>query len=220
MDVKSRRPFGFVLCFGGFEFGNIIPTRVIMDNLIAAGKIPPTLVVLVDNVDAKSEQGGYASTIQFLADELLPQLRKQYNLTAEPDKAVIAGTSRRGLVAAIVGFRRPEIFGGVLSMSGAFFWRPGKDAEYEWLAAQFAANPTRRPKLYLTVGLLETVVTPGNAGHYMLATNRHLRNVLQAKGYRFKMTEFYGGHEDSNWQGGFADGLIYLLGRKDYRSTQ
>lgn len=51
-------------------------------------------------------------------------------------------------------------------------------------------------------------------GHYMLSVNRHMRNVLQAKTIDFRYDEFSGGHEDLNWQGAFADGLIFLLGRR------
>jgi len=47
----------------------------------------------------------------------------------------------------------------------------------------------------------------------MLDANRHLRDVLQAKGYKFRYVEFNGRHEFANWQETLGDGLIYLLGR-------
>ena len=47
----------------------------------------------------------------------------------------------------------------------------------------------------------------------MLDVNRHLRNVLQAKGYRFRYVEFNGRHEFVNWQETLGDGLVFLLGK-------
>ena len=70
----------------------------------------------------------------------------------------------------------------------------------------------RPVQLYVAAGELETVVTPGNAGHYMVATNRHFRNVLLAAGYRFTYRELNGVHSELNWQDGLAEGLIRLIG--------
>jgi hypothetical protein len=45
-----------------------------------------------------------------------------------------------------------------------------------------------------------------------LAANRHLRDVLQARGYDVSYQEFVGGHSHVSWRGTFADGLIALFG--------
>ncbi len=66
-------------------------------------------------------------------------------------------------------------------------------------------------KLYLAAGLLETIVNSHNFGHYMLATNRHMRDVLTARGYAFRYREFNGVHHELNWQLELAEGLRYLL---------
>jgi enterochelin esterase family protein len=66
-------------------------------------------------------------------------------------------------------------------------------------------------ELYVATGTLETVVTPTNRGHYPLATARHLRDVLEAKGYDYDYDEFVGVHDEMNWQSALADGLRALL---------
>jgi enterochelin esterase-like enzyme len=43
-----------------------------------------------------------------------------------------------------------------------------------------------------------------------LAENRHFRNVLNAKGYSVRYSEFNGGHDYVSWRGTFADGIIWL----------
>jgi enterochelin esterase-like enzyme len=39
-----------------------------------------------------------------------------------------------------------------------------------------------------------------------------MRDTLLAKGYSLKYREFNGNHNYINWRGGFADGLVALLG--------
>jgi enterochelin esterase-like enzyme len=65
----------------------------------------------------------------------------------------------------------------------------------------------------MDVGLMELGPTLGD-GPTMVVTNRHLRDVLNAKGYGVHYAEFNGGHEYLNWRGTLADGLIYLVGTK------
>jgi len=43
--------------------------------------------------------------------------------------------------------------------------------------------------------------------------NRHMRDVLQAKGYSVHYREFNGGHEYLNWRGTLADALLALVGK-------
>jgi enterochelin esterase family protein len=67
-------------------------------------------------------------------------------------------------------------------------------------------------RFYLDVGLMETGPTPDN-GPDQVVVNRHLRNVLRAKGYFVHYREFNGGHEYLNWRGTMADALLMLVGR-------
>src|SRR5262249_38199867 len=110
----------------------------------------------------------------------------------------------------------PEVFGNVLSQSGSFWWSPDRGTESGWLLREYAATPQRPLRFYLDAGQMETTLV-GEAGSSILLSNRHLRDVLTAKGYKVKYQEFRGGHEPLNWRGTFADGLIALLGRDPLR---
>jgi enterochelin esterase-like enzyme len=109
--------------------------------------------------------------------------------------------------------RHPELFGNVLSQSGAFWSRKdGDNSGYEWLTRQFAASPKLDLRFYLNVGVLEDGPAPEN-GPTMIVVNRHMRDMLLGKGYTVTYLEVAGAHEPVSWRGTLADGLIALLGR-------
>ncbi len=56
-------------------------------------------------------------------------------------------------------------------------------------------------------------------GRSILVTNRHLRDVLLAKGYEVHYQEFAGGHDYLSWRGTLADGLILLIGNDAARES-
>ena len=57
---------------------------------------------------------------RFLVEEMLPEVGKKYNLTADPDKRAIAGASSGGICAFTVAWERPDAFRKVLSHIGSF----------------------------------------------------------------------------------------------------
>jgi len=63
-------------------------------------------------------------------------------------------------------------------------------------------------RLYVEIGLIENFGCPS-----MLDVNRHVRDVLQAKGYEYRYVEFNGRHDFASWQKTLGEGLIHLLGR-------
>jgi enterochelin esterase-like enzyme len=199
-----------LLIFDGHSYAHQIPAPAILDNLLAAGKIPPMVAVMPDNLGStrELELPCYPPFVDFLTRELLPWARDRYRVTEDPTRSIVAGASFGGLAAAFAALVRPDVFGNVLSQSGSFWWKPQEDDEHEWLARRFAEEPLLPLRFYLDVGLMETDPAPGNLTQ--LIANRHLRNVLRAKGYPIGYAEFDGGHESICWQGTLADGLICL----------
>lgn len=210
------KPYGLLVVFDGFTYLSAVPTQTILDNLIAKNLIPPLVAVTVDNVSQESrgvELPCNPDFADFLARELVPMLREKYHITRDPAQTLVAGSSYGGLASTYAAFRHPEVFGNVVSQSGSYWWRPeGKeDEEHEWLTKQIAASPKLAVRFYMDVGLMESDPTPGK-GPSMVVTNRHLREVLKAKGYSVHYAEFNGGHEYVNWRGTLADGLLALIG--------
>lgn len=208
----NGKPYGLLIVLDGRTYTSDVPGPTILDNLLAAGRIPPLVAVFVANPSVEArvrELHCYPSFAEFLIRELLPWVRRGYRITDDPARTAIAGSSLGGLAAACAAVRHPEVFGNVLSLSGAFYWWPPDEAEPEWLARQIATGPKPPVRFYLEAGLMEDISREGVS---LLASNRHLRTVLQARGAAVEYREFDGGHSILNWRGSFADGVLALFG--------
>jgi enterochelin esterase family protein len=216
-DANRSAPYPLLVCFDGWVYSNPewVPTPVILDNLIHAGKIPPMIAVFIDQLPQPKrnlELSNNPEFADFVANELVPLVRKKWRATSDPAQIIACGSSAGGLASAYVAFRHPDVFGNVLSQSGAFW--PGKtrdNPEREWLTRQFETSPRLPLRFVLQVGILEIGPTPLN-GPSILVTNRHLKDVLRAKGYEVHYSEVAGGHEPLAWRGGVAEGLVQLQG--------
>lgn len=214
-DSLSRRGDGLplLLTFDGGEYVSSIPVPTILDNMIAARRIAPMIGVFVASAEGQrdAELGSNERYVEFLATELLPRIREKYRIAASPRGNVVAGSSLGGLAAAFVAYRHPELFGNVLSQSGAFIYGAPGGAASEALTREIEAAPRRDVAFYLEAGIYEQ--TRSENGVDLLASNRHLRDVLRSKGYRLTYDEFAGGHSDLNWRSGLARGMLALVGR-------
>jgi enterochelin esterase-like enzyme len=209
-------PYNLLLLSDGQTYTSLIPLPTILDNLIAAGLIPPLIAVMVETAGETRnlELNCYPPFIDFLGIDLIPWIRAQYPVTTNPARTFIAGLSAGGLAAAYAGLQRHDLFGNVLSQSGSFYWAPEGDLEAEWLARQFVCQDRLPVRFYIEVGLMEVGETPAPFGPSMVTVNRHFRDVLMAKGYDVIYTEFNGAHDYFCWSTTFADGLMALMGSR------
>jgi enterochelin esterase family protein len=209
-----------LLVFDGWDYLHINRTPTVLDNLLAAGKIPPTVAVLFDSVGTFAGRTHELRLNPAFSDcvtrELMPWLAARYRFTADPACRVIGGTSLGGLAAAFVALRSPSLFGNVLCQSGAFqYGRPG-ETEHEAIARMVAAEPRKPLRFWLDAGLLEGLVAGSvvrvdqNPG--ICVATRHLRTVLEAKGYEVHHKEFSGAHDFAGWRGTLPEGLVTLIG--------
>ncbi len=197
------------------RFGNA-PTT--LDNLINDGRIRPA-IVLFDPGNRPAGAAGHAGYGEALVRELMPMLRAAYPISTNPADTVIGGYSAGGTAAAQIALLHSDVFGNVLSQSGAFRGRDPGDEEPNATARKYLAVPRRPIRFYLETGLYDNV--PGaNLPLYKMVLdetnlmgNRHLRDVLRAKGYDVTYREVGGGHDYVHWRAMLADGLMTLLKR-------
>jgi enterochelin esterase-like enzyme len=216
----NKKPYGLLVLSDGGLYVNAAHVAITLDNLIAAGVIPPLVAVMVDNPNRWRELSCNSQYADFLAQEIVPWARANYHATDRPEQTIIGGSSLGGLQAAFVGLRHPEVFGNVLSQSGAFDWKPDGEKEYEWLNRQFAASPRLPLRFSFEAGLLEgtwwwrSLQRDASPQPPLLMANRNLRDTLTSKGYPVHYTEFNGNHGLLNWRGTLASHLIALVGIK------
>jgi enterochelin esterase-like enzyme len=219
--AADKKPYGLFIVTDGGLYDNRVAVATVLDNLIAAGLIPPLVAVMVDNPNRWRELSCNSTYADFLAQEIVPWARANYHATDRPEQTIIGGTSLGGLQAACVGLKHSEVFGNVLSQSGDFRWKPDNEKEWEWLNRQFAASPRLPLRFSFEAGLLEGSwwwrFLPQRDPLPMpplLTSNRNLRDTLTSKGYPVHYTEFNGNHGTLNWRGTLASHLLALVGIK------
>jgi enterochelin esterase family protein len=215
-DPKSSVPCRLLICFDGPSYLAEIPVPTILNNLLAADKISPTVAVMIDNGKARAsaeDLDNHATFADFMATELVPWVRQRWRVSTDPAQTILCGYSRGGSGATYVAWKHPEVFGSVLAQSGAF-WRgnEGGTSDPEWLTEQFKNSPKANLRFYVEVGAQETGKTPG--GPIFIEANRRLRQALEGKRYDVRYVEVSGArHDPIHWRFQLADGILYLAGK-------
>jgi enterochelin esterase-like enzyme len=213
---STKKVYPTIILFDGWEYLNLVPTPTILDNLEAAGKIPPVIAVFVANPlgeDVRTKELTCNPRFaDFIAQELMPWVRSRYKVSRNPKQVTVGGISLGGLTAAYIALKHSDMFGNVLSQSGSFLWGPeGSADDEEWLTHRFVEERKLPLRFYLEIGKLE-VFPPIRIGRPAnLHAARHLRDILRTKGYEVFYSEFDGAHEYINWRQTLAGALQKLL---------
>ena len=240
---SASRPNSLLVLFDGLANVQLLSVPVILDNLIDASRIPPTVAVFVSHPGGSrmQELGDNPKFGEFLATELIPWLHARYNVTTDARETIVGGQSAGGFGAAYVALHHSGVFGAVLSQSAPFWGSPelGRELaertpasdrnddrhvreemedravlEGNWLQKLVISRNRLPIRFYLNAGSFEAQFWGGPGGvNGTLESNRHMRDVLLAKGYEVHYREFVGGHDYLSWRGLFADGLIALIGK-------
>ena len=217
-NYNAKEPHNLLIVFDGESYGarpnrrSRIPTPTIIDNLTADKKIPPTITVLVWSMGKRSKDLISEKFGNFIATELIPWTRSEYNIHPKSDKIILAGSSRGGFAASFIALNHSDVIGNVLSQSGSY-WIKGTKDENHWIYPEndgklinaYMDSEQLPVKFYMDIGLYD-------AGASMLGMNRQFRDILKVKGYDVDYQEFKGGHNYVNWRGTLSDGLISLIG--------
>ncbi len=210
-DSLRSKPYPVIYLFDGFIYRNRVETPNILDNLIAESKTEPMIAVFISSrrKERKIELALYQPFTDFMVNELIPFIEKDYHISTNPTDRILGGISYGGLTATNIAFQHPELFGKVLAQS-ASYWRSNEvledysvpDYRHDYLIEQFIQSPKKDLKLYLDWGLQE---------NWVLGSNRRMVKVLDQKDYEFKYHEFNGWHDWANSRKSFVDGIVYLM---------
>ena len=207
-DARRKEPYPLLVMFDGAEAidPNMMDMPGILDSLLSAKSAPAFVAVFIDDSAGavrSAELGNSVKFGKFVAGEVIPFVRKGWNVTRDPHRTIVTGSSAGGLASAYLALNHPEIFGNVISQSGAF-WRGNEGtngAPYEWLTGQYAASPKKDVRFVMDVGALETIKVLGGTGPVFIDANRRFRDVLKAKNYSVIYTEVpKGAHAPQFWR--------------------
>jgi enterochelin esterase-like enzyme len=123
-----------------------------------------------------------------IVDELLPALEKDYNLSKDPERRGIGGTSSGAIAAFTVAWERPTHFRKVLSIVGSFVNLRGGDA-YADIVLKTEKKPLR---VFLQDGRNDNRALGANGSYDprrdWFYQNVRLMEALQKKGYDLNYT--------------------------------
>jgi len=202
----GTEPVPLVVVWDGQEYLHRARLNYIVDNLIALRRIRPIALALVSNGGQKSRMSEYAcneATLAFLMTEVLPLATKELNLLdidTFPGEFGVLGASMGGLMALYTGTRIPQVFGNVLSQSGAFSW-----AGFDMVVFDLLERGEIRPlRIWMDVGIYDL---PG-----LLASNQRMQTLLTQRGYPLTYREYNAGHNYPAWRDDIWRGLEALYG--------
>lgn len=200
--------YSLLVMLDGGAYVSLADMRPILDELIAAKRIPPMVAAFVGPATPDNRMAEMTCNdlfAKFLAQEVVPWMREKYHASTDAAETIIGGSSLGGLQAMFTAWRHSDTFGNVLSLSGSNWWKPEGDVEPSWLTRQLATAPAVPVRVSMSVGLMEV--------HDQLDTNRHLRDVLTAKGYWLRYAEFNGNHGYVSWKSDLPKRLSVLFER-------
>lgn len=183
----------------------------IMDNLIAAGKAKPAIVVMPygsavlpapgdGQEDTADGTYGVKAIEKDLIGSVIPAVEKSFKVGKEPKDRAIFGFSMGGYLAPTIGLNNPQVFGWVAGSSTAGFRGEGvPDKNFKPLEAQIAVGKKNFQYIGFMVGTAQGE-TGGTAG------NKAAVDHLTGLGLKVEWSQPAGGmHAWHSWRGYFRD---------------
>lgn len=195
-------PYPLLVAWDGGDYLHRAHLARIADNLIAARRVRPFGMALVENGGPARlvEYACSEAVLAFLEDMVLPLAYDELDLLdidAQSGCFGILGASMGGLMALFAGLRMPAVFGKVLSQSGAFSHVIDESVVYD-LVAQ---SDRDRLQAWLDVGAYETLLAP----------NRRMKTLLASRGLLKGYYEYPAGHNYTAWSNDLWRGLEALF---------
>ena len=173
----------------------------ILDNLIAAGKAKPMIVVMTNGNAWQTAGPGSAPDAPILTREdyqkyrgkfeeslvkdVVPYIEQNYRVKASKDMRAIAGLSMGGMHTINATTNHPDVFGSIGVFSSGIF-RPDEDISDKMLALQKS-------------GILKYWVACGE-DDFLMDSNKRLLEALDKCGMQYEYYENSGGHTWKNWR--------------------
>ncbi|MBD8042741.1 DUF3327 domain-containing protein [Arthrobacter sp. Sa2BUA2] len=194
--VSGGRRTPLVLLHDGQVWAKYQNLPATLDRAIADGVLPPIHVAMIDSVDVPTrsrELSGPKGGVDFVARDLLPELRQALPVTQDPLQTVVSGASYGGLAALWQLARYPQAAGTALAQSPSL-WR------YDLAEPLLAVQEPLRVRI--------------QAGRYEPSIHEpagRLNTVLAGSGVDTAFRSITGGHDWAWWHPWLIRGLSDLF---------
>jgi enterochelin esterase-like enzyme len=190
---------------------------IVYDNLIHEKKLPVTICLFVNPGHNTKDypQNRYASRNRadeydvlddrysvMLMDEIIPELKKKYNISNDPKMHGIGGLSSGAICAFTAAWEHPEYFSKVLSHIGSYTNIRGGN-NYPSIIRK---HKKKDIKIFMQDG---TNDLDNEHGNWWLA-NLEMESALKFKGYEFKFEKGTGTHSGKHGGSILPESLIWL----------
>jgi len=185
-----------------------VQAQNVLDNLIFRLEIPVMLGVFIspgrrpDQPEPTAHDWGDRSSnrpdeynpptdkyARVVVEELMPALKKDYNISPDPELHGIMGASSGGCAAFAVAWFRPNDFRKVITFVGSFTSIRG-----EYIYPELVAESEKKPiRIFMQDGRND-IRRPGNPNGDWFYQNVRLMNALAKKGYDLNYSWGIGNH--------------------------
>jgi enterochelin esterase-like enzyme/sugar lactone lactonase YvrE len=189
---------------------------VVFDNLIARGDMPATIAVFINpghdkskpRYGSQSNRGFEYDSLgdrysRFLLEEIIPEVRKRYNISEDAELHAIGGSSSGAICAFTSAWERTDFFRRVYSSVGSFTNLRGGDV-YSSLLRKTEPKPIR-------VYLADTSGDVDNAFGSWWWANQQMASALKYMGYDMRFDRADGYAHNADFGGSrFPDAMKWL----------
>ncbi len=187
----AEAPYPLVVIHDGDDFVTYASLSVALDNLIAAGDIPPVVAALVQTGDRIGEYPRGRRHARYIVQEMLPALEARLKVAEDPADRVLLGASLGAVASLSTAFRFPGVFGGLILQSGSFILDQktlqSRDHPVFARIAKLVAVLRRAPRLAGARAFVSTGELEGLADE-----NRKLAGFLREQGVDVQFRECMG----------------------------
>jgi enterochelin esterase-like enzyme/sugar lactone lactonase YvrE len=193
-QYNRAKPTPFMIFLDGGGFAGNMRVPIVFDNLIAKGDLPPMIGIFIDPgvlpVLSDTVQNRYNRIFEydnvsdryarFLAEELIPEVAKQYKLSKDPNDRGIGGSSTGAVGAFVAAWNRPDQFRRVFTFIGTFVDMKGAD-HFPALIRKTEAKPLR---IYMQDGRKDHIV-PNQPWGTFYAGSWPINNQIMYEAFEF-----------------------------------
>ncbi|MGB0063104.1 MAG: alpha/beta hydrolase-fold protein [Terracidiphilus sp.] len=224
-EYDAAKPTPFMIFLDGSQaIDSSMHMPVVFDNLIAKHDLPPMIAIFIDpgvlSAVSDAAQNRYNRIYeydsltprfaQFLLNELIPAVQKNYNLSQNPDDRGLSGVSTGAVGAFMAAWNRPDQFHRVLSLIGTYVSMKGAD-ELPALIRKTEPKPIR---IFMQDGSHDHISAAEPYGTHFSGSwpvaNQTMYEALEFAGYDVKLEMGTGGHDLDQGGAILPDALRWL----------